>query len=82
MIGLIRGLSSVLRPVLGVVNSVAHAIGGWRAIIDALIALKFVTILHGWATALAGVRAAATAAETAEVVLAGTTITLGVNGRF
>lgn len=79
VIRLIRQVASGLAPVLSVVNSVAHAMGGWRVIIDALIALKFVTILQGWAVALAGVGTAAAAAETAEVVLAGTTITLGVS---
>lgn len=77
VIRLIRQVASGLAPVLSGVNAVAHAIGGWRTIIDALIALKFVTVLQGWATALAGVRTAAVAAETAEVVLGGTTITLG-----
>lgn len=77
VIGLVRGVLVGLSPVLSVVNSLTRSFGGWRVVIDTLIALKFVTILQGWATALAGVRTAAVAAETAEVVLGGTTITLG-----
>jgi hypothetical protein len=77
MLTLVHGLTAVLTPLLTAVNGLAHGLGGWRTIIDILIAYKFATIMQGWALALAGVGVAAKEAETAEIILNGTTVTLG-----
>lgn len=77
MLVLIHGVAAAITPLLTAVNGLAHGLGGWRTIIDILIAYKFATIMQGWALALARVGTAAKVATTAEIILNGTTVTLG-----
>jgi hypothetical protein len=57
--GVLEDAKGATHDVLVVANPLANALGGWKTVIEALIALKFASVLQGWTTstkALIGVK--------------------------
>jgi len=52
--GALHDAKDATGAVLKVVNPVVHAMGGWKTVIEDLIALKFATMLTGWTGGLRG----------------------------
>lgn len=69
--GAIREAMPVIRFLADLINNAAGAVGGWKTVVEALLALKFVSIIAGWTMSLVGFAGGATAAEGASAGLLG-----------
>ena len=72
--------AAVAREFASDANSVAHALGGWKNTLEALIALKFATVVGGWTSALVAYNGTARTAEARSLALKATLAKLAAIG--
>jgi cell wall-associated NlpC family hydrolase len=74
---------SITGDFLRVADPVAHALGGWKTVIEGLIALKFASVLSGWRSGLEGVEGTSgKLAGNLKSIAAMGTLTVGVDLLF